>query len=291
MSKTIIVRLKKAGNRTSTFSITDSLGNILSSSVTKAQLIKGVTYIIEDNVYYLTLSSNSNIACCSKSIRIPLTTITNQEIADLSFIPSNSSTLWKHLTNTILYNSYYGCTFPYIIEYPFSYQYQDEILQNVQDYTKAYTYLPSLNGVFNDNRKIQTDDEYFNKAVLYNDQQSTGILELVPKPVNNLKSYLQYPKYNSNSKTILYTKSDNFYQYNTFWSLVKDKTVPLFIQSCESLSIDKEVNQDNMDYSSRTFNKAPLRAKDLKIRHILDDSSSTHLVSQFIISPSQLSYK
>jgi hypothetical protein len=51
------------------------------------------------------------------------------------------------------------------------------------------------------------------------------------------------------------------------------------------------VNQDNMDYSSRSFKKAPLRAKELKIRHILDNSSTTHLVSQFIITPAQISYK
>jgi len=102
---------------------------------------------------------------------------------------------------------------------------------------------------------------------------------------------MTYPIYNAESKTITYTKSDNFYQYNTFWGLVKDKTVPLFSTTCESLSIDKVVNQSNMDYTKRSFKKEPLRAKDLKIRHILDNSSDFHLVSQFIIAPAQISYK
>jgi hypothetical protein len=89
----------------------------------------------------------------------------------------------------------------------------------------------------------------------------------------------------------MYTKSDSFYQYNTFWSLVKNKSVPLFVASCESLSIDKLVNQVNMDYGKRSFKKEPLRGKDLKVRHILDNSYTAHLVSQFIITAAQISYK
>jgi len=72
---------------------------------------------------------------------------------------------------------------------------------------------------------------------------------------------------------------------------VKDKTSPLFTRTCESLSIDKVVNQANMDYGTRTFKKETFRAKDLKIRHILDDKSDVHLVSQFIVTPSQISFK
>jgi hypothetical protein len=195
------------------------------------------------------------------------------------------------LTNVIHYNKYYDNVEPYIIEYPFAYQSYDQILQNVKDYSKVYNYLPLVDGVFNDNARIEVDNQWFNKAVLYNGQQSTGVLELVPKPINNLKQYLVYPIYNEFSKTITYTKSDNFYQYNTFWGLVKNKSIPLFSTSCESLSIDKIVNQANMDYGKRSFKKEPLRAKELKVRHILDNSSEAHIVSQFIIAPAQISHK
>jgi hypothetical protein len=65
----------------------------------------------------------------------------------------------------------------------------------------------------------------------------------------------------------------------------------MFNTTCESLSIDKIINETNMDYSTRSFKKAPLRAKELRVRHILDNSSTTHLVSQFIVSPAQISYK
>jgi hypothetical protein len=289
MAKTIIIKLKKAGKRVTMFSISDDRGNILATDVPKSQLISGMAFSVDESVKVVVLTS-TGINCCGSMWNIPVTTITKPELAAIKFQEVNTASLWRHLTNPVIYNTYYGCIRPYIIEYPFAYQYNDEILQNVKDYTKAYTYLPSDDGVFNDNRKISING-YFNKAVLYNDQQSTGILELVAKPMNNLKEYLKYPIYNTDSKTITYTKSDNFYQYNTFWGLVKDKSLPLFTKSCESMSIDKIVNQANMDYSKRSFKKEPIRGKDLKIRHILDSHSDIHLVSQFLYSPAMISYK
>jgi hypothetical protein len=110
--------------------------------------------------------------------------------------------------------------------------------------------------------------------------------------MHNLNAYLKYPIYGTNSKTITFTKSDNFYQYNTFWSLVKNKQIPLFTTDCcSTLSLDKIVNQSNMDYGKRSFKKEPLRAKELKVRHILDNRYDAHLTSQFVVAPAQISYK
>jgi hypothetical protein len=288
MSKVITIRLTKAGIRTGPFEISDNYGNILGTNIPKSQVISGVTYSVSDDVTVIIIES---IGKCKTRLQMSIEELCIADVAAIKFVPTNTPSLWRHLTNTTIYNTFYGSIEPYIIEYPFAYQYYDEILQNVKDYTKAYRYLPIPDGVFNDNAKIETNTVYFNKAILYNGQQSSGVLELVPKPINNLKEYLKYPMYNAESKTIMFTKSDNFYQYNTFWSLVKDKSVPLFVTGCDSLSIDKVVNQPNMDYGKRSFKKEPLRAKDLKVRHVLDNRSDAHLISQFIITPSQISYK
>ncbi len=289
MPKTIIVKLTKAGNKaTGPFTVKDNLGNTLDLTVSRQTLIDGKSYTVDDSAIAILIISDGK---CVIEDYVPITSEYIDQIDAIRCKLYNTGSIWRHLTNTLIYNKFYNVIEPYIIEYPFSYQSYDEILQNVKDYTKAYKYLPIPDGVFNDNARIETDNQYFNKAVLYNGQQSTGILELVPKPKNNLSQYMTYPIYNAQSKTITYTKSDNFYQYNTFWGLVKDKTVPLFSTTCESLSIDKVVNQSNMDYTKRSFKKEPLRAKDLKVRHILDNSSEAHLVSQFIIAPAQISYK
>jgi len=288
MSKTILIKLTKAGIRTGPFTISDNYGNVLGTDVSKDTLIAGLPAVVDDAVTVIIIKSTGK---CKAKINIPVKQLYLDEVANIKFVNTNTASLWRHLTNTMIYNIYYGDIQPYVIEYPFSYQFQDEILQNVKDYTKVYQYLPIPDGVFNNNAKIETNNVYFNKAVLYNGQQSTGLLELVPKPKNNLKEYLKYPLYNAESKTITFTKSDNFYQYNTFWSLVKNKSIPLFLTGCESLSVDKIINQSNMDYSKRSFKKSPLMAKELRVRHILDNRSDVHLISQFIVAPAMISYK
>jgi hypothetical protein len=194
-----------------------------------------------------------------------------------------SSSMWRHNTSINKYNNFYGSIHPYVLEYPYSYQYNDEILQNVKDYTKALRY-DSWQSF------IEVDDAWFNKAILYNAQQSSGVLKLTRKPVNNLSLYSTYPKYNTDSKEILYTKRDNFYLINQFWALNISSQTPNWIPSTQNLSIFKEINQTNMDYGKRSFRKAPLRAKDLKIRLILDDRDDTKLISVFQTAPSQQSY-
>lgn len=288
MAQTVFIKLTKASPRSGPFNISDNLGNVLGTNVPLSVLIEGVVYSVDDDATVILIES---LGKCKKTINFPISTVTPDQQVTTIFTPSYSSCVWRHLTDVVNYNKFYGNIEPYIIEYPFAYQYYDEILQSVKDYTKVFKYFRNGQGVFNDNDRIEVDGEWFNKAVLYNGQQSTGVLELVPKPINNLKEYMKYPIYNVDSKTITYTKSDNFYQYNTFWSLVKNKSLPLFITPCESLSLDKVVNQVNMDYGKRSFKKEPLRAKDLKVRHILDNKSDVHLVSQFIIAPAQISYK
>jgi len=288
MTKIITIKLVKTGPSAGPYTITDVYGNIIAENVSKQELIAGVSYSVDSNIDIIIFTSTSG---CKSSVAVTLQEFNIVDYQNAEYTESVTGCLWRHLTNIQLYNSYYGNIEPYIIEYPFSYRYQDEILQNVKDYTKAYEYIPISDGVFNDNTRIETNNKWFTHAVLYNGQQSSGVLELVAKPLNNMREYLKYPMFNTDSKTITYTKSDNFYQYNTFWAVEKSSQVPLFNTSCESLSIDKVVNQDNMDYSSRSFKKSPLRAKELKIRHILKDNCTTHLVSQFIIAPAQISYK
>ena len=287
MSKTVIIKLTSAGNRTGPFTILDNLGEVLGVDISKEDLIDGYTVSVSDSVTTIILQSTGK---CHTLLDITIGALTQEEIADIQFVPANTATLWVHLKDITIYNKYYDNIEPFIVEYPFAYQSYDEILQNVKDYTRAIKYLPSTSGSYNDNASIEING-YFNKAILYNGQQCSGLLNLVPKPLRNLQSYMTYPIYASDSKTIIYAKSDGFYQYNTFWGLVKDKTVPLFNTTCESLSIDKVLNQANMDYGKRSYKKEPLRAKFLKVRHILDNKSDLHLVSGFIITPAEISYK
>lgn len=288
MAQLITIKLKAAGPNLGPFSISDNHGNIIATNVSREELKLGITYNVNDEVSVITICSEGRNKIC-KNFSISSFDINTYK--DTSFNNKGQSCAWVHLKNPTIYNSYYGRIEPYVLEYPFAYNYQDEILRNVKDHTKVYKYVSNTNSVLKDYAKYETDDLWFNKAILYNDQQSSGILNLIPKPKNNLSAYMGYPVLNEDSKTILFTKSDNFYQYNSFWNVQKNPQIPSFVENCESLSIDKQINQDNMDYTIRSHKKATLRAKELKIRHILDNRSDIKMVSQFILAPAQISYK
>jgi hypothetical protein len=287
----IFVKITEMGYRTDYFNVTDDLGNVLGTNVYKEDLCAGIWYYVPYNATEVILESlgKCKFFLHKDIIELSAPAIANLENTECSIV--NTGTLWRHLTDTKLTNNFYGNIEPYVIEYPFMYQFHDEILQNVKDYTRAFKYLPIPDGVFNDNAKVEVDDQYFNKVIIYNGNQCTGMLKLVPKPNNNLSAYMQYPIYQADSKIITYTKTDSFYQYNTFWSVLRNRAVPMFVTSCESLSVDKVLNQTNMDYTTRSFKKETMRGKGVLIRHILDNTSDVHLVSQFIIAPSQISYK
>lgn len=200
---------------------------------------------------------------------------------------NQKSSIWIHNLIHTSYQVFYGKLEPYILEYPFVYKTQDEIAQNIKDYTTILEYYNK-----NDFYEIN-DGVYFNKAVLYNNQQTSGILNLYPKPKGELNFYLSYPKFNTSSKDIIYTKSDNFFNYNTFWDVVKNPNnhYPIWVDSCENKSIGKELNNDKFDYSTRSHQKTKLRAKELKVRHINDKFDRYKFISKFVLAPSQISYK
>ena len=84
MSKTIVIKLTKAGNRTSMFSIHDDRGNLLASDVPKATLISGLAVSVEDSVQAVVLST-SGTDCCAITMNIPVTTATVEEVEEVYY--------------------------------------------------------------------------------------------------------------------------------------------------------------------------------------------------------------
>lgn len=243
---------------------------------------------------------------CNKSWTISYSPITKTWISLHSYIPNfyigqngtflsgkntvlnnQKSSVWLHNLIHTSYQRFYGKLEPYMLEYPFVYKTQDEIVQNVKDHTTILEY-------YNENDYYEINDNvYFNKAILFNNQQTSGLLNLFPKPKGRLNDYFKYPIYKVNSKDIIFTKSDNFFNYNTFWDVVKNPNnhYPIWVESCENKSIDRVLNNDKFDYSSRSHQKTKLRAKDLRIRHINDYHDRYKFISKFVFAQTQVSFK
>lgn len=200
------------------------------------------------------------------------------------FLSGEGTSLWNHGTDITLFNSFYGQLHPYMLEHPYSYGVTDQIIASVKCYSQVLQYNA-------DGSYIETNDVFFNKAILSSNQDCSGVLDLHPKPKNSLKAQMEFPKYNEASKGIICTKSDSLYHFNTLWDLVKNKTQPVWKPSTQNLSFYKELNTTNMDYSKRSRNKAPLRSKELKVMLQLTDRTDTRIISQVALTETQNSHK
>lgn len=245
------------------------------------------------------ISLKDNNFFINRSWTISFSFITNSWISFHSYTPnyyipnvtyfqsgfSDSSLLWSHNRSFERFNEFYGITYPYILEYPFVFKFQDEILQNVKDYSNVRVYETPT--TYYEPQEIR----YFNKALIYNEEQTSGILNLVPRPKNNLAIQFQYPKYNVASKDILVSKSDNLYLYNTFWNINNKEDKAFLTPSTDYRFTNYYLKNEVLDYTQRNHKKATLRGKNLRIRHILDNASDFRIVSRFIINNTVNSYK
>lgn len=247
----------------------------------------GTQITLGDPAYFCDVSFTISYSFLSKSWTSFHTYLPHYYVGGLNKFYAGSNTLgsgWLHNTTDGVYNNYFGVTAPYVIEYPLAFKFQDEIVQSIKDYSK-------VNRMINASSFVQTNNIFFNKSIIYNDQQCSGVLNLIAKPLNNLSAYLQYPKYNTDSRDILFVKSDNFYNYNGIWDVVKDYNQPMWLPDCTANSENKVLNTTNLDYTNRSFKKYPIRGKDCRIRHILDNRSDVRITSQFIATETQISYK
>ena len=110
MSKIVIIRLTCSGGRTGPFNITDNEGNVLGTDITKQNLIDGYTVSVDDAITTIIIQSQGK---CSTSINVTIGTATIEELAALTYTVCNTGSIWRHLTDTLNYNKFYGNIEPY----------------------------------------------------------------------------------------------------------------------------------------------------------------------------------
>ena len=229
---------------------------------------------------------------CNKSWTISFSFLSNSWVSWHSYLPNfyvpgsksfqsgvntNSCTIWNHNTLFSLYHNFYGVDYPYIVEYPFSYQYLDQVVQYIEEYATVLKY---------ESEDVYTEPDetvYFTQVVIYNNQASTGILNLIPKDINNMSQYMSYPRYNANSVDILVTKVDHMFSYNMLWNNLKSSNLPQWKNNCDPSQGRKSLNLSNFDYTNKSFKNYPIRAKDTLVREILQKENNPYkIISRFI---------
>lgn len=144
-----------------------------------------------------------------------------------TFITTKLSKLYFHNNICNSYCNFYGKDYPFEIEIPVSTGQQVTTFRSVEYIMEA---VKRADNCFD---QFQVLDYNFDKAVIYNEEQVSGYLNLNIFPKNNVTLSLEYPKLNPAVQIepgytfpafdILFSKEENKYRFNQFWDITKDR--------------------------------------------------------------------
>jgi hypothetical protein len=174
------------------------------------------------------------------------------------FFSIKNNAIWRHNNRWDSYCNYYGTDYAWEVEYPVVTPNNVTTLRNIEYTMDVYKF-------FNDGKDFHhVLDENFDRAILYNSEQISGLLRLRLTGKNAPLDLVNYPQVTANGIDILFSKEENRYRFNQFWDITKDRgefssaREPMFITNCAG--DHKNINPDNVDYF-----KSPLERK--KFRH------------------------
>jgi hypothetical protein len=172
--------------------------------------------------------------------------------------------LWSHLPFISSYQVFYGKLYPFTIEYPVESVMSHSVLSFVQYYLDVRKY-------YNKHNYTNMVGTGFNKAVIYNDQQNSGLLNLTVQEKNDIRQNLDYPRYNANSIDILQTEINGKFTFNYFYNLIKEESagLPIFLHDIND--INKVLDDRLLDY--RYNHKDRLRGDYFTVRLTNDKES------------------
>ena len=246
------------------------------------------------------VSLDDELYFANKSFTIAWSPLINNWVSFYSFLPNYyishtthfqsgvGSSVWNHGLSNLSYQVYYNDNYPYILEFPLQNIPKSEYLKSVTvnndilKYTSETDYY-SLKSVNKDNYNI-----FFNKAIIWNREQCSGLLNLVETPINNMSEKMKYPKFNSGSIDILYGKYDKVCTFNAFFDATGNHSngQPIFTNEWSSIQsqypIDKVLNLDNFNYRN-SYSKMPIKSNECYVRLIQDVHTRYKFINNFEI--------
>jgi hypothetical protein len=149
------------------------------------------------------------------------------------------------------------------------------VLNNVESITEFRRFQDNLSSAM-------VLGKFFNKALIYNQNQTTGLLELVNKDKNNLFQVTQYPKQKPNSREILTENIENIYRFNDFYNVaIHQNGQPIMTYPCSQPY--SELNPEAISYKAQ-YLKDLMRSDWMSIRLINDKYSNYQILSRFTFS-------
>lgn len=196
--------------------------------------------------------------------------------------PSGISSQWIHNSTNKSYQVFYGKLWPFTIQTVSKGDINKNNLNSVE-------YALDVIRYHNEFDPFYTTNITFNKAVVFNAMQNSGLLELMLKNGRDLSEI--FPIANTDSTTIRVTNADGIWRFNQFYDLAVSRTnnVPLWLNDCAN--VDKKVNPMAVDYQTPDLNKKRIRGEYNRIKLINDKHSKYKFIFKWLVNKSVKTYR
>ena len=172
--------------------------------------------------------------------------------------------IWRHYNNTSKFCNYYGVDYPFEIDYISSTGQAVTTTRSIEYLLECYVY--DTDGI----DRYEVLDYNFDKAVVYNNEQVSGMLSLNLSPKNNAPVIVNYPQIDTatNLIRILFSKEEQKYRFNQFWDVTRNRGEFLIGGAQAQQPVwDTELNGyiRNLNINNIDLTKSPFERK--KFRH------------------------
>jgi hypothetical protein len=181
---------------------------------------------------------------------------------------------WSHFPFLSSYQVFQGKLYPFIVEYPIASQMVNSQLTHIE-------YMLDIRKYYDKHNYTDVVANGFNKAVIYNTFQNTGLLNLVRQNDDDMYQMTSYPKHNANSIDILQTEMNGRWTFNYLYNAIAKERAGLPIWKEDCPQINKELDNRLLNYAN-TY-KDYLRGTNFIVRLINDSESRFKMLLRWAI--------
>lgn len=205
---------------------------------------------------------------------------------------------WKYGNNNIWihnilgnYQTFYGIYYPHIIEYT---SIDNPLITKIWNYIMLQTEAKLYDSDLKEYSDIR--ETTFNKAIIYNSRQCSGLINLIPKDTSLLTTdYLGNQIQNNNSlNNSIIDRTERNWFINDFRDIRTDYTKPIWISNKSLIQseyfIDKILNTDTMNIAKDWTQLENFRDKYLVVRLIFDNFAEAKLITNISVENEQESF-
>ncbi len=188
--------------------------------------------------------------------------------AENNLVSISNNKAYIHNVDCQDYCTYYGVKRPFEIEYVDSNKFKTSVLTNIFYYQETFKYYEDCINKF-------LTEENFTHAIIYNNNQTSGLLKLTKYPDNPYLAY-EYPKQNQLGFEVLYENIENEFRINQIQDIYAKNNLSPVIEKTNGY--DLIVNPAAHDYKANPLENEDFRHYDTRIRLINDNPQNKMII-------------